>query len=113
MSGQVFRVTYATLSADNDDLHAAYDGGIAAARGLLGAEHPFYINGRALRGDGMREVRSPIDRDIVIGHFAQATPGEVDQAVESARTYAPIWAGTSWQERVSLLRAAADLISER
>jgi 1-pyrroline-5-carboxylate dehydrogenase len=113
MSGQVFRVTYATLSADNDDLHAAYDGGIAAARGLLGAEHPFYINGRALRGDGMKEVRSPIDRDIVIGHFAQATPGEVDQAVERARTYAPIWAGTSWQERVSLLRAAADLISER
>ncbi|HKZ30716.1 MAG TPA: hypothetical protein VJ482_13920 [Acidimicrobiia bacterium] len=31
MSEQVIRVTYATLSADNDDLHAAYDEGIVAA----------------------------------------------------------------------------------
>ena len=113
MSEQVFRVTYATLSADNDDLHAAYDEGIAAAGDLLGAEHPFYINGRPHPGDGVREVRSPVDRDIVVGRFAQATAGDVDEAVADARAFAPIWAGTPWQERVAVLRRAADLISER
>ena len=85
MSEQVIRVTYATLSADNDDLHAAYDEGIAAAGDLLGAEHPFYINGRPHPGDGVREVRSPIDRDIVIGRFAQATAGDVDESADLIR----------------------------
>ena len=64
MSEPAFRVTYATLSADDDDLHRAYDQGISSARTLLGREHPFYIDGQPCPGDGLREVRSPIDRDI-------------------------------------------------
>jgi 1-pyrroline-5-carboxylate dehydrogenase len=113
MSEPAFRVTYATLSADNDDLHRAYDEGISSARMLLGREHPFYIDGQPRSGDGVREVHSPIDRDIVIGRFAQATTGDVYDAVATARSFAPIWAGTPWQERVAILRRAADLISER
>ena len=113
MSEQVFRVTYATLSAENDDLHAAYDEGIVGARELLGEEHPFYIDGRPRRGDGAREVVSPIDRDIVIGRFAQATGEDVAEAVDYARAFASTWAGTAWPERIAVLRRAADLISER
>ena len=33
-----FRVTYATLSADNEDLQAAYDEGIRVARSWFGAD---------------------------------------------------------------------------
>ncbi len=113
MSEQIFRVTYATLTAENDDLHAAYDEGIAGARELLGEEHPFYIDGRPRRGGGTQEVLSPIDRDIVIGRFAQATGEDVDEAVEDARAFASSWAGTTWPERIAILRRAADLISER
>jgi 1-pyrroline-5-carboxylate dehydrogenase len=113
MSEPVFRVTYATLSADNEDLHAAYDEGIAAARELLDADHPLYVAGQPRPGDGVREVRSPIDHDIVIGRFAQATRGDVDDAVASAHTFAPAWAATPWPDRITILRRAADLISER
>jgi 1-pyrroline-5-carboxylate dehydrogenase len=31
-----FRVTYATLSADNEELHAAYEQGVRTARSWLG-----------------------------------------------------------------------------
>ncbi len=46
-----FRVTYATLSADNEELHAAYEQGVATARSWLGQTFPTYVNGEA-RDDG-------------------------------------------------------------
>lgn len=108
-----FRVTYATMSADNDALHAAYDEGIAAARERLGEDHPFHVGGAARTGDGWSASVSPIDRDIVVGRFAQGTRVDVADAVAQARAFAPRWAATPWRERIGLLMAAADLISER
>ena len=35
-----FRVTYATLSADNEQLHTAYEDGLRLATSWLGAHHP-------------------------------------------------------------------------
>jgi 1-pyrroline-5-carboxylate dehydrogenase len=113
MSEQGFRVTYATLAAENDDLHVAYDEGIAAARDLLGFDHPFFVNGEPRSGGGVGEIRSPIDRDIVIGRFAQATSDDVDDAVGAARAFVPSWGNADWSERVTILRRAADLISDR
>ena len=108
-----FRVTYATMSADDDALHEAYDRGIEEAEARLGAEHPFYVDGDDRAGSGVHTATSPIDRDVVIGRFAQATPDDVSDAVAAARAFAPRWAATPWQERVALLMRAADLISER
>jgi 1-pyrroline-5-carboxylate dehydrogenase len=108
-----FRITYATMSADNDALHAAYDRGIEEARDRLGRDHPFYVDGRERSGSGQVTTTSPIDRGIVMGRFAQATAEDVGDAVAAARAFAPGWAATPWQERVQLLMRAADLISER
>jgi len=108
-----FRVTYATLSADNDALHEAYDQGIEEAKVRLGADHPFYVDGEERIGGGFRASTSPIDHDIVIGRVAQATPDDVADAVAAARAFAPHWAGMPWQDRVATLMRAADLISER
>lgn len=113
MAGQGFRVTYATMSADNEELHRAYEKGIETATSWLGERHPFYVNGEAREGEGWHEERSPIDRDMVIGTFAQASRQDVRDAIAAARGYAPTWAGTPWRERVKILSAAADLISER
>ena len=35
-----FRVTYATLSADNEELHAAYEEGLRLASSWLGPRSP-------------------------------------------------------------------------
>ncbi|CAN5474658.1 L-glutamate gamma-semialdehyde dehydrogenase [soil metagenome] len=112
-AGSRFRVTYATMSADNEALHAGFDAGMAEARTELGADHTFTIDGAARTGGGWFEERSPIDRDVLVGRYAQATAGDVGDAVAAADRFAPRWAAVPWQERVALLDAAADLISER
>jgi 1-pyrroline-5-carboxylate dehydrogenase len=113
MAQQTFRITYATMSADNEELHAAYERGVEVARSWLGQKHPFYVNGEERWGEGLDEERSPIDRDVVIGEFARATRDDAKDAIATAKAYAPTWAGTPWQERVKVMRRAADVISER
>ncbi len=108
-----FRVTYATLSADNDELHKSYEQGIETARSWLGQRHPFYVDGVAREGSGYATEVSPIDRDVVIGEFAQGTRQDAADAIAAARAFAPEWSAMPWQERVKIMRRAADVISER
>jgi 1-pyrroline-5-carboxylate dehydrogenase len=113
MADTKFRITYATMKADNEDLQAAYDQGIETAKSWLGQQHPFYVNGEARETDQWFEERSPIDNDIVIGSFAQAGRQDVVDAIEAAQGAFESWSETPWKERVALLRKAADIISER
>ena len=109
-----FRVTYATLSTDDDALHDAYDRGIEIARGWLGETHGCIVDGEHRPGTAGQEYeeRSPIDRDLVIGTFATASPDDVSDAVTAARAAAPGWAATPWKERVAILERGADQISK-
>jgi 1-pyrroline-5-carboxylate dehydrogenase len=112
MAEQGFRITYATLSADNEEIHRLYDQGIEKARSWLGQKHPLYVNGEAREGSGHKKARSPID-GAVIGEFAQGTREDVRDAVRAAKEFFPTWAATPWQERVAIIRRAADLMSEQ
>jgi 1-pyrroline-5-carboxylate dehydrogenase len=108
-----FRVTYATLSADNEELHAAYEEGVRTARSWLGQTFPVYVDGEA-RDDGPAfDLGSPNDAGLRLGTFHEATQRDIDDAVAAARAAAPVWAGTPWPERVALLRRAAEVISDR
>ncbi len=108
-----FRITYATMSADNEELHRRYEEAVERARGWLGQEHPFYVDGEERWGSGFHEERSPIDSEIVVGRFAQGTKQDAKDAIAAARAFFPAWSGTPWQERVAIMRRAADIISER
>src|SRR5438093_6633769 len=106
------KITYATLRNDNEQLHAAFDEGIARARGWLGQEHRNHVAGQPRDGDGTFEDRSPID-GALLGTFTRGSRADARDAIAAARAAYPDWAGRPWQERVSLLRRAADLSSER
>src|SRR6266581_720616 len=82
MAQQSFRITYATMTADNEELHRRYEEAVERARGEMGREHPFYINGEACTGTSFKEERSPIDSDVVIGKFAQGTKQDAKDAIE-------------------------------
>jgi 1-pyrroline-5-carboxylate dehydrogenase len=107
------RITYATMSADNEELHAAYEKGIETARSWLGQKHPFYVNGEAREGEAYDEERSPIDRDVLIGYFGRATQQDAKDAIAAAKAFFPEWSGTPWPERVKTMRHVADVISDR
>ncbi|MGZ8606009.1 MAG: aldehyde dehydrogenase family protein, partial [Actinomycetota bacterium] len=112
MAEQGFRITYATMSADNEELHRLYEQGIEVARSWLGQRHPLYVNGEAREGSGHKEARSPID-GTVIGEFAQGTRQDARDAVAAAKEAFPAWANRPWQERVEIMRKAADIMSEQ
>ncbi len=107
------KVTYATLRADNEELHAGFEAAVTRVKAGLGAHHRNYVDGAWRDGDGAFEVRSPIDSDLVLGTFARGTAADVDAAVAAARAAYPAWSKTPWAERLRILRAAAELISER
>ena len=107
------KITYATLRADNEELHAQFEAALASARTTVGGHSRNYVDGAWRDGDGTFEVRSPIDRDILVGTFARGTAADVDAAVAAARQAQPAWAATPWRERVAIVKRAGDLISER
>ena len=107
------KITYATLRADNEELHTLYEAGLARARVRLGAYHRNYIDGVERDGDGTFEIRSPIDTGILVGTFAKGTRTDVRDAIAAARRAQPAWFRLGWEKRLAILRAAAELISER
>ena len=109
------KITYATLRADNEELHALYEAGLEKARSRLGAYHRNYVDGAGRDGDGTFEVRSPIDSDTVMGTFAKGTRKDVHDAMlrqgPRAAGLGPPSAGSSALEIMKPGRA--ELISER
>src|SRR5258708_798114 len=61
-----FRVTYATLSADNEELHAAYEAGLLLARSWLGADISGYVSGEPRGGGALFTVTSPGDLSLTL-----------------------------------------------
>ncbi len=108
-----FRLTYSTMFDPPDELHRRFDAALSEVRPRLGNEHPMYIDGRALHARSTFEVRSPIDRDIVVGRFAAGAAADADAAVAAARRAFAAWSRTPWIDRIEMLRKAASLIDER
>jgi 1-pyrroline-5-carboxylate dehydrogenase len=107
------KITYATLRADNEQLHREYEAGLAEAKTQLDGHHRNLIDGKERDGDGELTVTSPIDRDIVLGHFAIGTRKDVKDAIAAARRAQPGWFALGWEKRLEILGRAAELISQR
>ena len=48
MAEQGFRITYATMSADNEQLQRNYDEAAERARAELGKEYPFIVDRKSV-----------------------------------------------------------------
>jgi 1-pyrroline-5-carboxylate dehydrogenase len=108
-----FRITYATLSADNEELQASYDAAAERMKAELGKEYPVIVNGEERWRDEKYDEPSPIDHDVIIGRFSQATAQDVDDAVKAAKEFSLEWDRMGWRKRVDILRNVADVMEER
>jgi 1-pyrroline-5-carboxylate dehydrogenase len=113
MSANHFKLTYSTMFDPPPALHERFEAALQRARGSLGQERPMWIGGAARAGAQSFEVRSPIDREVIVGRFPLGTPQDAADALAAARGAFPAWAATPWPRRVALLRRAARLIEER
>jgi 1-pyrroline-5-carboxylate dehydrogenase len=110
---QKFRITYATLSADNEDLQRNYEQAAERMRAELGKEYPVVINGEERWREDRYVEPSPTDKTMVIGSFSQATAEDVEDAVNAAKAFSLEWDRMGWQERVRILRNVADVMEDR
>ncbi len=108
-----YKLTYSTMFNPPDALHRQFEDALTRVRATFGRTHPMWIDGAPRTGTSTFELRSPIDRDWLLGRFQQGSAGDAQDAVAAARRAFPAWAATPWRERLRLLRRAAALIEER
>ncbi len=107
------KITYVTLLAD-ESIHPKYENALKKLQKQLGRHYPMYIGAREARSDaGEFEHRSPIDTNIIVGHFQVGTQKHARAAIREAKKAFVRWSSTSWGERVRIVRRAAELIDER
>ena len=107
------KVTYVTLLAD-EKMDSQYEVALERFRRDLDEYYPMYIDGKEVRSDeGEFEHRSPIDTSIVVGHFQKGTRKHARLAIEAAKGSLETWSSMPWQERVRVMRQAADLIGQQ
>lgn len=107
------KITYTSTPEQVESMHAAFDAALEDVRSDLGQTFPLLIAGKERSGGDTFEVRSPIDNQIVIGRFAAGGEADVNDAVAAARAAFPAWSQRPWQDRVAIMRRAAELIRER
>jgi 1-pyrroline-5-carboxylate dehydrogenase len=108
-----FRLTYSTMFDPPAELHERFDAALARVRARLGRDHPQWIGGVPRAGGARFEVRSPIDRDWLLGSFVRESAQDATDAVSAAAGACRDWARTPWRERVRAVRRVAALIEER
>lgn len=108
-----FKVTYASLTADNQELHAQLDKAFADVKAKLGTTFPFYVGGKARLSEQTSSSFNPAHSATLLAKVSNATPADVNEAVAAARKAYPKWRATPWQERARLLERAAEIIRER
>ncbi len=113
MADKEFELTYATMFNPPEELHTRFEEALIAVKGNLGKEHGMIINGEERFADEKFEDRSPVNTDMVLGFFQKGTARDADAAIAAAREAFPVWSGMRWQERVGLLRKAAENIDQR
>ena len=106
------KITYVTLTDVRID--PEYGAALERFRMDLDEYYPMYIDGEEVHSeDGEFEHRSPINTSIVVGHFQKGTRRHARLAIEAAKRSLKAWSETQWQERVRIMRRAADIIDQK
>ena len=108
-----FRITYSVMNADLSELHKEFDAALSTLKKSFGAEYPSWVGGKPVTSGKFIEDYCPSDTRQLLGKFHVLPLEQIPQVLEIAKKAQKDWGRRPWQERVSILRKAADLISER
>jgi 1-pyrroline-5-carboxylate dehydrogenase len=108
-----YKLTYSTMFDPPAEMHLRFDASLQELRANLGATHPLFIDGQDIHAQVHREKCSPIDRDLTLGHFSQATAVDAERALVAAQGAFPGWRSLPSADRIRILRRVAQLIEER
>jgi 1-pyrroline-5-carboxylate dehydrogenase len=105
------KITYSAVGGNMDEIHAGFEDALAKVKQGLGATHHPYVDGAYVRGEGPPfRTTSPIDGTLAMGEFTTVSPGQIDAAVQAAKRGYKTWAAMTWQQRLEIMRRAAETI---
>ena len=79
-----YKLTYSTMFDPPPEMHTRFEAALDEVRGGLGRKHALHIAGQDVETGAFKDKRSPIDRDWLLGSFAQANDRHVQPGVEHA-----------------------------
>jgi RHH-type proline utilization regulon transcriptional repressor/proline dehydrogenase/delta 1-pyrroline-5-carboxylate dehydrogenase len=95
-----------TIAAEREKLSAA----IKELRGQPGQRQPLVVNNKPIQTREWLPSLNPANQREIVGHAAQATVADAENALAAARAAQPNWARTPVEERAALLERVADLM---
>src|SRR5512133_3057842 len=104
-----FKLTYSTMFSPPEELHTRFEEALALVKANMGKEYGMIIDGKERFADEKFENRSPINTDWVRGILQTGTAQDANDAVAAAKRAFPKGSHTPGQERVALVRKAADI----
>jgi 1-pyrroline-5-carboxylate dehydrogenase len=107
------KITYASLGSLGDDFHQAFEGALRHSEEKLGRAFPLILRGQQKRPKETFDDVSPADTRKVIGKFPKATRDDARHAIAAAKGAYREWRELGWAQRLSFLRKAAELMTER
>src|SRR5438552_13269751 len=114
MSRIMDKITYASLRSLGDEFHQALSAALKQLRARLGAAHPMFIEGKAIKAKaGTFTDTAPADSRVMLGRFQLGSREDTRKAVASAKAVFPAWRDLGWRQRATLLRKAAELMTQR
>jgi len=108
-----FKLTYATMFNPPEELHTRFDQAMEDLKGKLGQEHPMFIGGEERVVQDKTKEFSPINTELHLATFQKGSAKDAEDAIAAAREAFPKWSRMNWDERVYLMRKAADIIDQR
>ena len=107
------KITYATLSADNEELHAQFEAGLAPTGRTSAA---ITRTTSAAHGATATAPSRSARRSTATSSWAPSRAAPRPTSTRPSRRPGPrqpAWAAVPWRERVAIVKRAGDLISER
>ncbi len=107
------KLTYASMFNPPAELHQKFDAAMQSVSSQLGRVHALHLAGDDHAGAHNEPRYSPIDQRILLGQFALAGADDVERAMAAAQAAFPRWRASAFDERLRLLRRAADIVEQR
>jgi 1-pyrroline-5-carboxylate dehydrogenase len=108
-----FKITYSVLNADMSELHQQFGSAMKSVRASLGQEYPSWVAGKPFKTGNFLEDRNPSRTKELLARFHVLEKKDLEAVMGEAVRAQKAWGQTHWKERATLIRKAADLISER
>src|SRR5512147_499846 len=106
--------TWARFVENNstDDFHKKFDQAVVEVQKDFGKNYPLIMGGKEIFSDNLFQVRSPADKNIILGNFPLATKEDTTHAIQTAKESFSKWSLTPYQKRVQIFREIADMFSQ-